>query len=110
MTRLLVLVATDPPVVRSTLAVALQQVRPDLDTIAVDPGALADNITRYQPDMVITSERNGTVEARVPSWVRLASDGSNAAVTSVVGIQQRIAHLHLADLVAVVDQSCCVAA
>jgi hypothetical protein len=46
-----------------------------------------------------------TVEATVPSWVRLSTDGGNAAVTSIVGRRQETDHLSFADLVALVDQT-----
>jgi hypothetical protein len=110
MARLLVLVATEPPLTRETIAVALQQVRPDMDTIAADPAALAEDIARYHPDVAITSQHHATVEARVPSWVQLSADGGNAGVTSVLGRRQEREHLRFADLVAVVDQTPCVAA
>ena len=105
MARLLVLVANDPPLAREAIAVALHQVRPDIDAVAVDPAALTTDIARYHPDVAITSERNVMVEATVPSWVVLSPEGGNAAVTSVVGRQQETKHLRFADLVAVVDQA-----
>jgi hypothetical protein len=83
----------------------LHEVRPNIDTIAVDPAALAADVDRYHPDMAICSERNVTVEASVPSWVLLSADGGNAAVTSVVGARHETQHLTFADLVTVVDQT-----
>jgi hypothetical protein len=105
MARLLVLVANDPPLAREALAIALQQVRPDIDTIAVDPAALPAEIDRYHPDLAICSERNITVEATVPTWVLLDPDGGNAAVTSMVGTRLETEHLRFADLVALVDRT-----
>jgi hypothetical protein len=105
MSRLLVLVANDPPLAREAIAVALHEVRPEIDAIAVDPAALSADIAHYQPDLAICSRRNVTVEASVPSWVLLDPDGGNAAVTSVVGSRQETAHLSFADLVAFVDQT-----
>jgi hypothetical protein len=105
MSRLLILVATDPPLVRETIAVALHEVRPGVDTIAVEPAALTADIARYQPDVTICSLLSVAVESRVPSWVLLSSEGSNAAVTSVLGIRQETAHLSFADLVALVDRA-----
>jgi hypothetical protein len=87
MAPLLVLVAHDPPLAREAIAIALHEVRPGIDTIAVDPAALAGDIARFQPDVAICSERNVAVEATVPSWVLLSPDGGNAAVTSVVGMR-----------------------
>ena len=100
-----VLVANDPPLAREAIAVALHEVRPDIDTIAVDPAALAGDIARYQPDVAICSERNRTVEATVPSWVLLSPEGGSAAITSVEGRRQETAHLSFADLVAFVDRT-----
>jgi hypothetical protein len=105
MTRLLVLVANDPPLAREAIAVALRQVRPDIDAIVVDPAALSADIVRYHPDLAICSELNAMVEATVPSWVLLSPEGSNVAVTSVVGRRQKADHLSFADLVAFVDQT-----
>jgi hypothetical protein len=110
MSRLLALVTTDPPLTRAAIAAALQQVRPEIDTIMGEPAALTEDIARYHPDVAITSDRHATVEARVPTWVRLSPHGGNAAVASVVGRRQEIAHLRLADLVSLVDQTPCVAA
>jgi excisionase family DNA binding protein len=100
-----VLVANDPPLAREAIARALQEVRPDIDTIAVDPAVLAGDVARYQPDLAVVSERNSTVEATVPSWVLLSPDGGTAAITSVVGRRQETAHLSFADLVAFVDRT-----
>ena len=105
MTRLLVLVATDPPLAREAIAVALHQVRPDIDTIAAAPDALAGDVARYHPDVAICSERNCTVGATIPSWVLLSGGGSNAAVTSVGGSRHETDHLHFADLVDLVDRA-----
>ena len=105
MARLLVLVANDPPLAREAIAVALRQVRPDIDTIVVDPAALTADISRYRPDLAICSELNVMVESTVPSWVLLSAEGSNVAVTSVVGRRQEADHLSFADLVAFVDQT-----
>jgi excisionase family DNA binding protein len=100
-----VLVATDPPLAREAIARALQEVRPEIDTFAVDPAALAGEVVRTQADVAIVSTRNGTVEATVPSWVRLDPDGGTAAVTSVGGTRRETAHLSFADLVDFLDQS-----
>jgi excisionase family DNA binding protein len=100
-----VLVANDPPLAREAIARALHEVRPDIDTIAVDPAALAANIARYRPDAAICSERNVAVEATVPSWVLLSPDEDTAAITSVVGRRRKMPHLSFADLVAFVDQT-----
>jgi hypothetical protein len=108
--RLLVLVTTDPPLTRAAIAAALQQVRPEIDAITGDPAALTEDIARYHPDVAITSDRHATVEARVPTWVRLSPHGGNAAVASVVGRRQEIAHLRLVDLVSLIDQTPCLAA
>ena len=105
MARLLVLVANDPPLAREAIAVALRQVRPDIDAIVVDPAALTTDIARYHPDLAICSELNVMVEATVPSWVLLSPEGSNVAVTSVVGRRQEADNLSFADLVAFVDQT-----
>jgi excisionase family DNA binding protein len=100
-----VLVANDPPLAREAIARALHEERPDIDTIPVDPAALAANIARYRPEAAICSERNVTVEATVPSWVLLSPDGDTAAITSVVGTRRKMAHLSFADLVDFVDQT-----
>jgi hypothetical protein len=55
--------------------------------------------------VAITSQHHATVEARVPSWVRLSADGGNAGVTCVLGRRQEREHLRFADLVTVVDQT-----
>ena len=105
MARLLVLVANDPPLAREAIAVALQEVRPQVDAIAVDPVDLKADVDRYHPDVAICSELTQVVEAAVPSWVVLSADGGNEAVTSVVGKRQELEHLRFADLVAVVDRA-----
>ena len=104
-----ILVANDPPLAREAIARALHEVRPGIDTIAVDPADLATNIARYRPDAAICSERNATVETSVPSWVLLSPDGGTAAITSVVGRRRETAHLSFADLLAFVDQTARVA-
>ena len=53
MAPLLVLVANNPSLAREVIADALHEVRPDIDTIVVDPASLADGIARYHPDMAI---------------------------------------------------------
>jgi DNA-binding NarL/FixJ family response regulator len=105
MSRLMVLVANDPPLYREAIAAALHEVRPDVDTIAVDPASLTAGIARYHPDLAICSELTRVIEATVPSWVLLSASGRNAAVTSAVGRRQETEHLTFADLVAFVDRT-----
>ena len=104
MSRILLLVANDPPLARETIATALQERRPDLDTMVVDPMQLEERIERVHPDLVICSELTRTVETAVPSWVLLDPRGSDA-VTNVGGRRQETAQLCLGDLLDVVDQT-----
>jgi hypothetical protein len=85
--------------------VALQEVRPGIESIVVNPAALAGEVARTQADVAIISTCNRAVEASVPSWVLLDPDGGPAAITSVDGRRREIAHLSFADLVAFVDQT-----
>ena len=104
MSQLLMLVANDPPLARETIATALQERRPDLDTLVVDPTQLGEHIARLHPDLVICSELTRTMETSVPSWVVLNATGSDA-VTYVGARRQETDQLTLADLVDVVDQT-----
>ena len=104
MSRILLLVANDPPLARETIATALQERRPDLDTMVVDPTQLEERIERVHPDLVICSELTPTVETSVPCWVVLDPRGSDA-VTNVGGRRQETAQLCLGDLLDVVDQT-----
>ena len=100
-----VLVANEPRVFREAIAVALQEVRPGITTIAIDPDDLATSIDHFHPDLTICSELISAVETEVPAWVLLYPDCDDCAITSVAGEQQMTDHLTLEDLVALVDRT-----
>ena len=100
-----VIVANEPRVYREAIAAALQEMRPAIATIAVDPADLAAGINHYHPDLTICSQLIAAVEAEVPAWVLLYPECDDCAVMSVAGQQQMTDHLTLADLIAVVDRT-----
>ena len=100
-----VIVANEPRVYREAIAAALQEMRPGIATIAIDPADLAKGIDEYHPDLTICSQLTTEVEADAPAWVLLYPDCDDCAVMSVAGKQQMTDHLTLADLVAVVDRT-----
>ena len=105
MSTIQVLVANEPRVFREAIAVALQEVRPGIATVAIDPTDLATSIDQFHPDLTICSELISAVETEVPAWVLLYPDCEDCAITCVAGEQRKTNHLTLEDLVALVDRT-----
>ena len=100
-----VIVANEPRIYREAIAAALQEMRPGIATIAVDPADLAAGIDQYHPDLTICSQLIAAVETDAPAWVLLHPECDDCAVMSVAGEQQMTDHVTLADLIAVVDRT-----
>ena len=105
MSTIQVLVANEPRVYREAIAVALQEVRPGITTVAIDPDDLATSFDHFHPDLTICSQLIPAVETEAPAWVLLYPECDDCAVTSVAGEQQMTDHLTLEDLVALVDRT-----
>ena len=101
----LVLVANEPRAYRETIALALRELRPEAEVLAVEPETLDAEVVRRRPDLAVCSRLSEVVETRVPAWVLLYPEGANLAVVSVRGERATSGGLGLADLATLVDRA-----
>ncbi len=66
-----VLMANELTSYRQTIAHVLREMRPDVEVIEADSGALNLQVLRMSPDLVICSRVTSLVRDRVPNWVEL---------------------------------------
>ena len=103
---ILVLVANEPRAYRETIALALRELRPEAEVLAVEPETLDAEVVRRRPALAVCSALSSeVVETRVPAWVLLYPGGANLAVVSVRGERATRGGLGLADLAALVDRA-----
>ena len=85
MEKVCIVVANEPCVYRDVLATTLQELRPELDVMEVDPGQLDSTVARVLPQLVVCSELSEVIETRSPAWIVLYPNGESRAELSVDG-------------------------
>jgi hypothetical protein len=80
-----IVVANEPRAYREVLAAAVQELRPQLEVLAVEPAELDGAVARLAPRLVVCSQLSEVVETRAPAWVVLYPEGEGRAVIGVGG-------------------------
>ena len=100
-----VLVGNEPVFYRDVMATALQDLRPQVEVVEVEPAALDGEVLRRRPHLVVCSELSEVVQTRAPAWVLIYPVGANVAVVSIAGRRTTIPRVRFDDLLAVVDRA-----
>ena len=99
-----ILMANELASYRQTIALVLREMRPDVEVIETDSGALNGQVLRVSPDLVICSRATSVVRERVPNWVELYPNCELVSTICVDGECSTVDDVQLSDLVALVDR------
>jgi hypothetical protein len=99
-----VLIANELTSYRQTIALVFRELRPDVEVIEADSGALNQQVLRYSPDLVVCSRATSLVRERVPNWIELYPHCDRLSTVCVGGEISTVDDIQLSDLLALVDR------
>ena len=100
-----ILVATEPRAYREVMAGALQELRPRIEVVVVEPDDLDAALTRLRPHLVVSSRSVETLGDCPLAWVVVYPDGETTALICVNGRRTTLGDLPFERLLSVVDEA-----
>lgn len=101
-----VLVANEPRSYREAFGRAFVVLRPNVETIVVEPEVLDREVLRFEPDVVICDRVTPVVAATARSWMELRVEEERLVVCSNSrALPARHREIDLDDLLAFIDES-----
>ncbi len=101
-----ILVATEPRAYREVMAGALQELRPRVEVVVVEPDDLDAALTRLRPHLVVSSRSVETLPDCPIAWVLLYPSGATTALICVDGRHITLDDLPFERLLSLVDEVC----
>ncbi|MDQ4127907.1 MAG: hypothetical protein M3151_08195 [Actinomycetota bacterium] len=89
---------------RESIALVIRELRPDVEVIEVDSGALNQQVLRLSPDLVICSRVTSVVRDHAPNWVELYPDCEDLSRIYIGGESSTVQDVQLSDLLSLVDR------
>jgi hypothetical protein len=83
--KLRILVANEPRSYREAIADALQELRPNIEVVVLEPEALEPELRRPTPQLVTCSRLTPAVEDIALAWVQLYPEQETMARVSIGG-------------------------
>ena len=99
-----VLVALEPRSYREAIGYAIGVLRPHLRVKVVEPGELGAEVTRLDPELVLSSRPNTSTSSAGPSWLEFRPFEEPTATLHVGGRRSELEKVELDDLLSVVDR------
>jgi len=93
-----ILVANELTSYRQAIALAIRDLRPELEVYEAAPDVLDGEVARLCPDLVICSRVTHVVESRATNWVELYPDCKSYSTFSVGGERKKLEEVQLSDL------------
>lgn len=90
---------------REAIGSAIEDLRPDLDVIVLDPSELPQAITERAPSLIVCSQREIALSNPALNWLLIPSDSENLAVVSIGDEGLRLEEASLPRIIAVVDEA-----
>jgi hypothetical protein len=100
-----VVVAIEPLAYREVLAATLREIRPNVETIVVEPGELDQATAIHEPRLVVCSQLTDAIERGPGAWALLYPGGATWSELSLAGKRTRYSHVDLVQLLAFIDQA-----
>ena len=100
-----ILVGNEPHFYREVIAATLQELRPHVEVIIVEPEDLDGAVVQHGPQLVLCSRLSEVVETRCLAWVLLYPHGEARVVISIAGRRHSIPDPGVDGLLDVVDQT-----
>ena len=99
-----IVVANEPRAYREALAGALQELRPHIEIISLEPDDLEGKVCEYSPRLVLCSRLTEAVERCSDAWILLYPNRENRAVISIAGRRTVVTDVEFSHLLAVIDE------
>ena len=100
-----VLIAIAPTMYWETLELALLRYRPHVDVRISGPDDLDEEVTSFEPHVVVCNYVSPTIRWNVPSWVAVPYHSSDATIHVRGQGESTVEDISVGDLFAVIDQT-----
>ena len=87
------------------MASAVQTHRPHIEVVATELVVLGEEVTRFDPQLVICSQPNTVDPGGRPAWVELPPDPERLAEICLDGERSEVINPALEELLSVVDET-----
>ena len=98
-----IVVANEPRAYREAFAAVLQELRPRIEVICIEPDDLDGTVSHGRPRLVLCSRLTEAVERCSDAWILLYPDRENRAVISVAGRRAVVPNVEFSQLLSVID-------
>ena len=99
-----ILMANEPRAYREVLAAAIQNLRPNVDLVNVEPAGADDAIMRMRPQLVICSVLTQFLHTLPRAWILLYPDGAATSIISIQGQRTTTDSLELSDILSIIEE------
>ena len=99
-----ILMANELASYRESIALAIRELRPDVEVIEADSSSLNQEELRLSPDLVVCSRATSVVRDHAPNWVELYPDYEAFSTVYINGEISTMDDVQLSDLLSVVDR------
>ncbi|PLS87492.1 MAG: hypothetical protein CYG60_01610 [Actinobacteria bacterium] len=96
--------AVEPRSYREAIGIAIRGLRPHVEVAIVEPGVLAPEVVRLEPELVICGQPNTVTTTDRPAWVEYRPYDDWAEVC-LDGNRSKLADVQLDDLISIVDEA-----
>jgi hypothetical protein len=99
-----IVMAVEPRSYREAIGSAIRALRPHVEVDIVEPGVLASEVVRLDPELVICGQPDTVTPNRRPAWVEYRPYDEWAEVC-LEGRRSKLADVQLDDLLSIVDEA-----
>lgn len=99
------LIAIAPTMYWETLELALLRYRPHVEVRITGPDDLDEEVTSFEPHIVVCNYVTPTIRWNVPSWVEVPYHSSNATIHVRGQGESTVEDISVGDLFTVIDQT-----
>ncbi len=99
-----ILLAVEPRSYREAIGSAIRGLRPHVEVAIVEPGVLASEVVRLDPELVVCGQPDTVTPNRRPAWVEYRPYDDWAEVC-LDGRRSKLADVQLDDLLSIVDET-----
>jgi hypothetical protein len=86
------------------IAAGIAILRPSIEVVTTRPEELAQEVSRFNPQVVISSQSEATSPAPVQAWVKIPTDPAQPAEVLFGGRRRTVSGLTLEALIAIIDE------
>jgi hypothetical protein len=99
-----IVVANEPRAYREAFAAVLQELRPHIEVICIEPDDLDGTVSHGRPRLVLCSRLTEALQMCCDAWILLYPNGENRALISVAGCRAVVTNIAFSHLLSVIDE------